>query len=133
MKTLKAGGLITRTNESGEQEILLIYRGKQDDWAFPKGHTDPGETQIEAAMREIHEELGVTPALVKELSPMEYSNSAGEDVSLSMYLFTVPADTVFTKEFPEDDTAWCSFDQALSKLTYDNLKEYLLKVQDELR
>lgn len=35
-----------------------------DRWDLPKGHVDPGETEIECALREMHEETGITPGQV---------------------------------------------------------------------
>lgn len=47
-------------------DVLLIKRGKpprQGDWSLPGGRIEPGETQAEAALRELFEETGVTAAL----------------------------------------------------------------------
>jgi len=32
----------------------------KDRWDLPKGHVDPGETELETAYRELHEETGIT-------------------------------------------------------------------------
>ncbi|MBX7203444.1 MAG: NUDIX domain-containing protein [Bacteroidia bacterium] len=48
-----AGGVV----ESPSSRILLIYR--LDTWDLPKGKIDPGESEIEAAIREIEEETGI--------------------------------------------------------------------------
>ncbi len=57
-----AGAVLWRKspNNPYEIEIALIHRPKYDDWSFPKGKLDPGETSISAAVREIHEETGIT-------------------------------------------------------------------------
>ena len=59
-------------------EILLTRRSKklsnhQGEISFPGGRVDEGESIIEAALRETHEEVGVLSQLVKvhaELSPL---------------------------------------------------------------
>ncbi len=38
---------------------FLIMRHK-DRWDFPKGHVDPGETELGCALRELHEETGIS-------------------------------------------------------------------------
>jgi ADP-ribose pyrophosphatase YjhB (NUDIX family) len=46
--------------------VLLIRRAKPPlagVWSLPGGHVDPGETALEAAHRELHEETGVTAGL----------------------------------------------------------------------
>lgn len=49
---------------SGGTAMLLTLRASSlrahsSQWAFPGGRCDPGETAIEAALREMHEELGL--------------------------------------------------------------------------
>ena len=38
------------------KEIALIYRKKQEDYSFPKGHVENGESLKDAAIRETAEE-----------------------------------------------------------------------------
>tara|TARA_B100000686_G_C16580907_1_gene858067 strand:- start:586 stop:1014 length:429 start_codon:yes stop_codon:yes gene_type:complete len=55
-----AGGVVYRkgNNKKGLFEILLVHRPSYDDWSFPKGKQDPGETLKETALREVCEETG---------------------------------------------------------------------------
>ena len=41
-------------------EIAVVHRPKYDDWSFPKGKLDPGETFLTAAVREVREETSIT-------------------------------------------------------------------------
>jgi bis(5'-nucleosidyl)-tetraphosphatase len=50
------GFLIVRGNPI--REFLLMRHA--DRWDLPKGHIDPGETEIQCALRELHEETGIT-------------------------------------------------------------------------
>jgi bis(5'-nucleosidyl)-tetraphosphatase len=50
------GVLVMR--EIPEREFLLLRHPKR--WDLPKGHLDPGETDLECALRELCEETGIT-------------------------------------------------------------------------
>ncbi len=56
--------LVEADDGSGETAFLLTRRAAQmrahpGQWALPGGRCDPGETLEEAALRELHEELGL--------------------------------------------------------------------------
>ncbi len=55
-----AGFLIFRSKP--ELSFLLLQHA--DRWDIPKGHCDPGETDLETAWRELNEETGLSPATV---------------------------------------------------------------------
>ena len=44
-----AGGVVRRDDGT----IALVHRPRYDDWSFPKGKLDPGESWEEAALREV--------------------------------------------------------------------------------
>ena len=48
------GGVIMRDN-AGELELLLVRRPGRNDWSFPKGKMDPGETLGQTALREVED------------------------------------------------------------------------------
>ena len=57
--------LVEADDGSGETAFLLTrrmpkLRAHAGQWALPGGRCDPGETLVEAALREMQEELGVT-------------------------------------------------------------------------
>ena len=41
-----------------EKRVYLIYSEENKHWLFPKGHIEKGESEIEAAKREVREETG---------------------------------------------------------------------------
>ena len=57
-----AGGLVVNPSN----EILFIYRRKR--WDLPKGKLDPGESIEECAIREVHEETGIS--ILKIVKPL---------------------------------------------------------------
>ena len=79
MKVQKAGCILVNLET---KEIGLVYRLKKDDYSFPKGHLESGETLEECAIRETEEETGRICHIVKniEIEPIEYVTPKGEDV-----------------------------------------------------
>jgi 8-oxo-(d)GTP phosphatase len=71
-----AGGVVRRAGAEGE-EVLLVHRPRYDDWTFPKGKADDGETDEETALREVEEETGFACELGVELPSTSYEDSRG--------------------------------------------------------
>ena len=53
-------------------EVCIVHRPKYDDWSWPKGKLEQGESHRHAAVREIGEETGVSIALGPYLCEVEY-------------------------------------------------------------
>lgn len=58
-KEYAAGAVVCRIPPGGAPLFLLIYSGRNKIWGFPKGHIEPGESEHDAARREIAEETGL--------------------------------------------------------------------------
>lgn len=54
----KSFGIVPIYKKSGEYLFLLVQQNA-GHWAFPKGHAERGESDIEAARRELWEETGI--------------------------------------------------------------------------
>lgn len=50
-----------------------------NEWVFPGGHGDPGETTIETALREMKEETGYVCSNLKPLCRIYYDSDKGYD------------------------------------------------------
>jgi 8-oxo-dGTP diphosphatase len=67
-----AGGLVVRHGE-----VLLVHRPKYDDWSFPKGKCEEGESDEACALREVEEETGLRCELIDELGRTSYHDAKG--------------------------------------------------------
>ena len=54
-----AAGCVCWRVVDGELQVLVIHRPRYDDWSWPKGKQDDGETLPETAVRELREETGL--------------------------------------------------------------------------
>lgn len=115
-----AGGVVWRRRpDGGGQEIVLVHRGRYDDWSFPKGKLDPGESWEEAAVREVREETGILPLLGHELASTEYVDSHGRPKLARYWAMAVGDDTGFTPNDEIDAREWMPVADVAARLSYD--------------
>lgn len=57
-----------------EKRVLIRYHDKHDMWLVPGGHVELNETPVEAAVREVKEETGLTVTLWQGNQFFEYVN-----------------------------------------------------------
>lgn len=114
-----AGGVLWRRADEGSLEVLLVHRPSYDDWSFPKGKHDRGETDEETALREVAEETGVVARLGPELLAVEYLDSHGRDKRVRYWAMTVESEEPREPDDEVDETVWLPAGDAEGALTYD--------------
>ncbi len=118
---LAAGGIIVRPGREGDDaQTLVIHRPRHDDWSFPKGKLDPGETFEAAALREVLEETALQCSLLDEVTSegrvVEYAHEGG--IKRTRYwLMSVEADERFTPNEEVDACRWVTFEEAATVVT----------------
>ena len=111
-----AGGLVVRENSRGA-EVLVVHRVQYDDWTFPKGKLEPGESDEECAVREVEEETGLRCELGDELPSTSYTDGLGRAKRVRYWrMQAVAGKLAFVHEV--DDARWLMIDEAASTLTY---------------
>ncbi len=68
---LAAGALVWRVRD-GQLQVLAVHRPRYDDWSWPKGKVDKGETMPACAVREVAEETGKDVILGVPLPGLTY-------------------------------------------------------------
>jgi 8-oxo-dGTP diphosphatase len=125
---LAAGGVVWRRSAGGELEVVLVHRPRYDDWSWPKGKLDPGESDEEAARREVFEETTLRVELGPELVSTTYLDKSGKHKRVRYWAMTVASgEPAAANEV--DEAVWVTAGEAASRLTY----ERDLTVLDSLR
>ncbi len=125
-----AGGVILRQNND-TVEVLLIHRPKYDDWSFPKGKSEPGETPLVTALREVEEESSITAVPLHELATVGYNTPiAAVDKLVTYFVMTPDSESSFKKNEEVDEVQWIPVGYASEKLSYSDDIDLLLKAID---
>ena len=126
-----AGGVVIQTVSGGARRVLLVHRPSYDDWSFPKGKAEPGETIEQTALREVREETGLGCRIVRELgfTQYEYRTRAGNVKPKVVHYFLMePVDGTITCGNDEVDLAeWFEPGEAEVRLSYDIDRSLLLQ------
>jgi 8-oxo-dGTP diphosphatase len=117
-----AGGVVER-----DGSVLLVHRPRYDDWTFPKGKLDPGESFEDAALREVEEETGLRCTLGRELPATRYEVN-GRPKLVRYWLMTPQAEPGFIPNDETDDLRWVTPDEARRLLTYDRDRDVLAAI-----
>lgn len=65
MAEIRAAGAIMYRLEKGVPKYLILRSAHHGEWGPPKGRADPGETDVETALREIYEETGFSSVIFR--------------------------------------------------------------------
>ncbi|HEX5882675.1 MAG TPA: NUDIX hydrolase, partial [Actinomycetota bacterium] len=99
------GGIVWRRGQGGVVEIVLIHRPAYDDWSFPKGKLHPGETEAQAALREVEEETGLRCRLGREVGTAAYRDPKRRPKTVRYWEMTPAAGTLGAAN-EVDDARW---------------------------
>ena len=134
-ETVRAAGAIPWREGPDGTEVLVIHRPKYDDWSWPKGKLDPGETDEVAARREVEEETGLRGLLGGELGQVSYRDRRGRPKRVRYFELSDP-EGEFEPSREVDEVRWVPPEAARELLSYawdiDLLDRLLLRHRDNL-
>ncbi len=143
MKTEKGVAVVAYKESNRNQRFLVLQRTKNwEGWELPKGHLE--EEDYEKTVKlELEEEAGITEDSVKSLESLEQTlewtfEKDGEEIKREYKCFLVKVSEdayVDTSGNPHEEHAggyFFDYDDASALLTYDNQKELLEQVADDL-
>lgn len=135
-----AGGVVARRRPDGEWEVLLIATHEGARWSLPKGHVEAGESEEDAAVREVREETGVTAEILAPLDTIEYwyrwrstEGSLLIHKRVRFFLMRYLSGDVSQHGWEVDDARWFTFDEAVQRVSYRDERELLMKARTLLQ
>jgi len=122
-----AGGLVLQ-GDGEATEIAIVHRPKYSDWSLPKGKLDPGETEEQAALREVEEETGFRCRLGRPLGVVEYVDPKGRPKTVHYWEMAVEAGA-FSPNREVDELRWVPLDGAADLLTHERDREIVRRLR----
>ena len=135
---VSAGGIVFRRQE-GEQPRYLLIRDSYDNWGFPKGHLEDGESPADAAQPGDGGRDGSrAPGCFRARSGSS-TGTSGFAAGTSTSIATSSCSRVPTAMPPRRRTRgsrhcqWRTLDEALEVLSYDNARGVLKRAGEMVR
>ncbi len=116
-----AGGLVVRRHQ-GSLHLAVVHRPMHQDWSFPKGKLEAGETFEEAARREVEEETGLSCRLIRFIGHTEYVDRKGRPKAVAYWVMEATGGS-FTPNVEVDQMRWVGLEEASRLLTYPRDRE----------
>jgi 8-oxo-dGTP diphosphatase len=123
-----AGGVVLRRSPSGTLETVLVHRPAYDDWTFPKGKLLSGETEEDAAVREVEEETGLRCQLGREVGTTSYRDPQGRQKT-ARYWEMAPIEGELAATNEVDEARWVPVEEAADVLTHARDRELLGRLE----
>lgn len=122
--TIQAAGAVVWRNQNGQTEIAIIHRPKYDDWSFPKGKAEIGESLIACAHREVLEETNIQTEFGAFLGDVEYLTPDGKK-RVSFWAAKAINQIDFNPNSEVDQLSWVNVKKVKELLTLDTDKKIL--------
>lgn len=134
---VKSCGAVVFHKFGSEIKYIIIKTHEKfgDNWDFPKGNNEDGESETDTANREIHEEVGLNVKLIDNFrEEVHYLVKNGQILKTTVY-FLGESTGIHVKLDPREVEAyeWLNYDKALEKLTYEQSKEVLKNANEFLK
>jgi 8-oxo-dGTP pyrophosphatase MutT (NUDIX family) len=136
-REISAGGLIWRRHEPGGRvEVVLVRPTGRDTWVLPKGHVEPGEAVIDAAVRESCEESGLHVTPGEPLGDVSYVYSWHDRPNeppvrifkrVYFYLMEVCGGDLSAHDHEIAEAMWIDLEEATRRASHKSERELLAK------
>ena len=136
---LAAGALVWRL-KNNKLQVLVVHRPRYDDWSFPKGKAEPGESMVLTAIREVAEETGRQIVLGRYLGKARRRLVSGRKKRTLYWAAQVlpeagPGEGLRAAVKPAskreiDKVRWWKVEKAARKLTHADDKRLLARLVD---
>jgi 8-oxo-dGTP pyrophosphatase MutT (NUDIX family) len=127
----KSCGTIIFLKQQEKIKILLIKNQRKNNWSFPKGHIEFGETEEQTAIRETLEETGLRVKILSGFrETITYWLSGKIKKTVVLFAATTDSDNVKIQRKEIKSYMWVDLENIESKLEHYNDINAYLKAKD---
>lgn len=133
----KSAGIIITTNVLDvHSSKILFLRHSAGHWDFPKGNIEAGETEMQAAARELREETGIScfrflPRFKHTITYSYRRNKRPISKKVTYFLGTTEVRSILLS-YEHVGFCWKDLDQPFDLISYDNTRKSLESVKNFL-
>ena len=132
-KEKSCGAVIFKDNNNVIE--FLIEQMPQGHFAFPKGHVEGKEEELETASREIKEETNLSVSFLPKFREKTKYHPKKDSIKTVIYFLAEAKDISNLKKQDSEvkDILWLDFESAMKTITFQNDKEILRESYKYLR
>lgn len=127
MKYEVSAGAVVFTEVDGVRKYVIIC-SREGYYGFPKGHIEAGETEIDAALREIYEEVGLQVTILPDFRVVdehEIPNKKGVIKRIVYFAARYEGQEICYQKEELSDASLMTFDEAMRVFQFENSKRIL--------
>jgi 8-oxo-dGTP pyrophosphatase MutT (NUDIX family) len=132
---ISAGGVAFRVHNS-EIEVAVVAVNPSRRWQLPKGLIDAGESEQQAARREVREEAGIECEMLEKIETVEYwyaATAQGAPVRyhkfVHFFLLKYVSGNVEDHDHEIIEARWVSPDEAIEMLAFKSEQDVVRKAK----
>jgi 8-oxo-dGTP pyrophosphatase MutT (NUDIX family) len=125
-----AGGLVVDRSGPEARAVLIGKRDRSGRlvWSLPKGHVEQGESRIQAAVREVAEETGISGVVIAELGTIDYwFVASGRRIHKTVhhYLLEAIGGELSANDVEVEEVAWIPLSEVTGRMEYEDERRLL--------
>jgi bis(5'-nucleosidyl)-tetraphosphatase len=136
MKTEISAGIVTYTEKIMQDKLhrlYLVLHSKKGHWDLPKGKLEAGESNLEAAIRELKEETGLMAQIIPGFEQsIEYMFKDTSNQLIEKHVTFFLGKVTQEKVILSDEHLyykWLPLEDAIKQISFSNAKQ-MLKMAD---
>ena len=112
--------------------VITTFKGAL---ALPKGHPDPGESAVDAALREVREEAGIDTVLLEKLDDTRYwyvKRGERRFKIVTFFLLRYRSGSVRHHDDEVSSASWIPLEEAPQRLSYPGERDVAARATEVL-